>query len=96
MSDLAHHGRSGRLYDLTTGRLVKVKQTGLKERVHLDDLQVYESRERSQEEDVTGVERVQCDRLGWKGEGADDWKEIGKGGAVELGKLMETEAFRFG
>ena len=96
LSDLAHHGRSGRLYDLTTGRLVKVKQAGLKDRVHLDGLRAYVSMEWSQEEDVTGVERVQCDSLGWKGEGADDWKEIGKGGAVELGKLMQTEAFIFG
>ena len=29
LSNLANHGRSGRLYDLITGRLVKIKQTGL-------------------------------------------------------------------
>jgi len=70
--------------------LVKIKQAGLKDRIHLDDLRVYVSREGSQEEEVTGVGSVLCDRLGWKGEGAEDWKEIGKGGAVELGKLVET------
>jgi len=90
LGNIAHHGRSGRLYDLLTGRLVKIKQAGLKDRIHLDDLRVYVSRERIQEEEVTGVGSVPCDQLGWKGEGAEDWKEIGKGGAVELGKLVET------
>jgi len=96
LSNLAHHGRSGRLYDLTTGHLVKVKQAGLKDRVHLDDLKVYVSRERAEEEDVTGIERVQWDQLGWKGEGVERWKEIGKGGEVEWDKLMEMEVFIFG
>ena len=90
LSDLAHHGRSGRLYDLTTGRLVKDKQAELKDRIHLDDLRVYVSRERAEEE-VMGVESVSCDRLGWNGEGAEEWKEIGNGGLVELGKLFKME-----
>ena len=89
LSNLAHHGRSRHLYDLTTGKLVKIKQAGLKDRIHLDDLRVYVSRER------TGAEGAEvgslCDRLDWKGEGAEEWKEIGKGEAVELGKLTEME-----
>ena len=43
LGDLAFHGRSGRLYDLITGRLVQTKPSGLKDRVHLDDLRVYVS-----------------------------------------------------
>jgi len=38
-----------------------------------------------------GVESVSCDRLGWNGEGAEEWKEIGNGGLVELGKLFKME-----
>jgi len=94
LGDLAHHGRSGRLYDLTTGKLVKIKQAGLKDRIHLDDLRVYVSRERTGAEGAE-VGSVLCDQLDWKGEGAEEWKEIGKGGAVELGKL-ELGIFQIG
>ena len=90
LSNLAHHGRSGRLYYFTTGKLVKIKQAGLKDRIHLDDLRVYVSRERTGAEG-TEVGGVLCDRLDWKGEGAEEWKEIGKGGVVELGRLIKME-----
>jgi len=56
----------------------------------MDDLWVYVSRERTGAEDVE-VGRVLCDRLDWKGEGAEEWKEIGKGGVVDLGKLIKME-----
>jgi hypothetical protein len=49
LGDLAHHGRTGRLYDMNTGALVKVKPGGLKDRCHLDDLRVFLPRERSDE-----------------------------------------------
>jgi len=62
LGNIAHHGRSGRLYDLITGQLVKTKQAGLKDRVHLDDLRVYVSRDQSQEEEITTIERVECDK----------------------------------
>ena len=90
LSDLVHHSHSGRLYDLTTGKLVKIKQAGLKDQIHLDDLQVYVSREQTGAEGAE-VGSVLCDQLDWKGEGAEEWKEIGKGEAVELGKLTEME-----
>jgi hypothetical protein len=95
LGNLAHHGRSGRLYDLITGQLVKTKQAGLKDRVHLDDLRVYVSRDRSQEEEITNVERVECERVEWKGAGAEDWRGIGKGGAVDLRKLVEMGSMIF-
>ena len=95
LGDIAHHGRSGRLYELVTGRLVKIKQADFKDRIHLNDLRVYVSGVRSQEEEVMGVGGVKCDRLDWKGEGAEDGKWVGKGGAVDLGKLVKTELVIF-
>jgi len=82
LSNLAQHGRSGRLYNLTTSKLVKIKQADLKDRIHLDDLRVYVLREWTGAEGAE-VGSVLCDQLDWKGEGAEEWKEIGKGGAVE-------------
>jgi hypothetical protein len=95
LDNLAHYGRSGRLYDLITGQLVKIKQAGLKDRVHLDDLRVYVSRDRVQEEEVTNVGRVECEKGDWKGDGSEDWKCLGKGGAVDLRKLVETGSLIF-
>jgi hypothetical protein len=95
LGNLAYHGRSGRLYDLITGQLVKTKQAGLKDHVHMDDLQIYVSRDRSQEQEITNVERVKCERVEWKGAGAEDWRCIGKGGAVDLRKLVEMGSLIF-
>jgi len=44
LGNLAHHGKSGRLYDLNTKELVKVKKGALKDRVHLNDLKLYLTR----------------------------------------------------
>ena len=41
LGDLAHHRRSSRLYNITTGALVETKPFGLKDQIHLDDLKVY-------------------------------------------------------
>lgn len=41
LADVAWHGRSGRLQDIGTGEVVRVRKEGLKERVHLNDLKVF-------------------------------------------------------
>lgn len=70
LGDIEHHGRSGRIYYFANGRLVKTKQVGLKDRIHLDHLQVYVSRDRSTKEDVGSVGRIKCAKVEWKGDGA--------------------------
>jgi len=90
LRNLAHHGHSRYHYDLPTGKLVKIMQAGLNDRIHFDNLRVYISSEWTGAEGAE-VGSVLCDRLDWKGEGAEEWKEIGKGRAVELGKLIEME-----
>lgn len=49
-ADVAFHGRSGRVLDLHSGRVVRMRASGLKERCHLDDLKVFTPR-RSKGED---------------------------------------------
>ena len=56
LADVAFHGRIGRLLDLYSGKVVRVRASGLKERCHLDDLKVFTPR-KSKGED-TGVEIV--------------------------------------
>jgi hypothetical protein len=41
LDDVHAEGRAGRLRDIHSGTLVKVKASGAKERVHLDDLKVF-------------------------------------------------------
>jgi hypothetical protein len=41
LDDIHPNGRAGRLRDIHTRALVKVKASGAKERVHLDDLKVF-------------------------------------------------------
>jgi len=43
-SDLAWYGKSGRLYDINTHELVRVKKGGLKDCLHLNDLKLYLTR----------------------------------------------------
>ena len=42
--DIAYHGSSGRLQDLATGKIVKVRKGGLKERIHVNDLKLFHHR----------------------------------------------------
>lgn len=42
---LSYHQRSGRLQDLETGEIVKVRKGGLRERVHVNDLKLFIRRE---------------------------------------------------
>ena len=56
LADIAFRGRSGRLFDLYSGRMVQVRAPGLKKRCHLDDLKVFSPR-RSKGEDK-GVEII--------------------------------------
>jgi hypothetical protein len=64
LGDLAYHGRTGRLFDLNTGELVKVKPGGLRDRCHLDDLRVFVPRERS-DESVLREKWMDCATVGW-------------------------------
>jgi len=86
LNDIAYHGRSGRLFDLSTGQLVKTKISGLKDRVQLDDLRVFVPRG---EGVATG--QVSCVEMCWDGKRLLDgsvWKEVCLGGAICLGKLL--------
>ena len=47
LSDISWHGRSGRLRDINTGELVKVRRAGLQERCHLNDLKRFVVRDES-------------------------------------------------
>jgi len=69
LDDVAHHGRSGHLFDLSTGQLVKTKISGLRDRVHLDDLRCL-----CQE----GKTRVRGRFRAWKwtGTGGDSWAAV--------------------
>jgi len=48
LSDISWHGRSGRLRDINTRELVKVRRAGLQERCHLNDLKRFVVRDESQ------------------------------------------------
>jgi hypothetical protein len=39
--DIAYHKRSGRIQDLTSGEIIKVRKGGLKERIHVNDLKLF-------------------------------------------------------
>lgn len=54
-TDVSHHGLSGRLRDVTTGRIVRVKTSGLKERCHVNDLRVYVPRDVSSSGPALGM-----------------------------------------
>ena len=44
LADVAYYGRSGRLLDIHTNKVVRVRASGLRERCHLDDLKVFTPR----------------------------------------------------
>jgi hypothetical protein len=41
LTDLSWHGRSGRLQDLNSGEIVRVRKGGLKERCHVNDMKLF-------------------------------------------------------
>ena len=55
LADLARHGKTGRLRDINTGELVRVRKGALRERVHLNDLKIYLAR---RAEEAAGVRLV--------------------------------------
>jgi len=55
LSDLAYHGKTGRLLDINTGKVVRVKKGALRDRVHLNDLKIYLQRN---DEEVADIEEV--------------------------------------
>ena len=93
LDDLAHHRRSGRLYDITTGALVKTKPSGLEDRIHLDDLKVYVPRAEQCSKEGEGGGVLECVRMGRKGGGAVGWQSVGFGGGVDLHVLISEEVF---
>ena len=48
LTELAYHGKSGRLRDLITGELVRTQRGGLRERVHVNDLKLFLQRDSQQ------------------------------------------------
>ena len=89
LNDVAHHGRSGGLFSLSTGQLVKTKISGLKDRVHLDDLRVFVPRG-----EAVAMGEVSCVEMHWDGRRMLDgsvWKEVCLGGAICLGKLLAED-----
>jgi len=93
LGDLAPHGKSGRLYDITTGALVKTKPSGLKDRIHLDDLKVYVPRTEQGSKEGEAGSVLECIRMGWKGGGAVGWESVGFGGGIDLHALISEEVF---
>ena len=55
LSDLAYHGKTGRLLDFNTGEVVRVKKGALRDRVHLNDLKIYLQRK---DKTVAGIEEL--------------------------------------
>jgi len=55
LSDLAYHGKMGRLLDFNTGEVVRVKKGALGDRVHLNDLKIYQQRK---DQTVAGIEEL--------------------------------------
>jgi hypothetical protein len=41
LGDISYHGKSGRLFNITTGQLVKVRKSGAREKCHLNDLKLF-------------------------------------------------------
>ena len=41
LADLSWHGRMGRLIDIQSGKVVRVRKSGLQERCHLDDMKLF-------------------------------------------------------
>jgi hypothetical protein len=56
LDDVHAEGRAGRLRDIHSGTLVKIKASGAKERVHLDDLKVFVPRTEVPQGAVNAVE----------------------------------------
>ena len=71
LSDLAKHGKSGRLRDLNTGEVVRVKKGALRERVHLNDLKIYLPRRVNREPGVELVDILEHERRAADGARAD-------------------------
>ena len=55
LADVSFRGRSGRLLDLYTNNVVRVRASGLKERCHLDDLKVFTPRRLKGEDKAVGI-----------------------------------------
>jgi len=62
LSDLAWHGKSGRLRDFNTGEIVRVKKGALRDHVHLNDLKVYLPRRIAAEVGVTMVDILKYEK----------------------------------
>lgn len=86
LDEVTHHRRSRRLFNLSTEQLVKIKISGLKDHVHLNDLRVFVPRGG----DMI-LQQVSCMEMEWDGKrrlGSSFWKEVGLEGLICLGKLL--------
>ena len=89
LDDVAHHRRSRRLFDLSTGQLVETKISGLTDHVHLDDLRVFVPRG----EDA-GMGQVSYVEMDWDGRRRLDGgvrNEVCLGRPICLGKLLTED-----
>jgi len=93
LSDLAWHGKSGRLRDLNTGEVVRVKKGALRDRVHLNDLKVYLKRKEEEEAGVTLVDLLEYEQRSMKEEQGDvfSWERVGVGGTPHLDWIEEAK-----
>ena len=83
LSDLSWHGKSGRLLDINTGELVKVKKGALRHQVHLNDLKIYLRRRTAAAKDSEMVDILEYERKATRG----DLVELGgKNGTGNSGK----------
>jgi len=62
LADLSWHGKSGRLLDVNTRELVRVKKGALRNRVHLNNLKVYLQRGAKTAEDVKVVDILEYEQ----------------------------------
>lgn len=74
--DMAYHGKSGRLQDIQTGEIVRVKKGGLKERVHVNDLKLFCPRHGEK----LAAESSMVELADWVGDGDQGGREFNLAG----------------
>jgi len=81
LGDIAWHGRTARLIDIQSGKVVRVRKGGLRERCHLDDMKLFVPREEKTlgTGKLRGIHRLmgklkeEIERRG-RGEKGSDWE----------------------
>ena len=93
LSDISWHGKSGRLLDINTKQLVRVKKGALRNRVHLNDLKIYLPRRTEMADDVGMVDILEYEWRTSEGEQAKGHgiEQIGVKGKGDLAWLEEAQ-----